>query len=125
MKKFSMFLLLLCLVSLTAVAGELPPPLAGWLPNEAGGKIMFLTDDTTNPRCAGPGGGLSVLSYNKNNDAAEGCWSFGPNAAFIKVIWNSGGTKIYDIENVTMTDEYIAWVKASMGEDNASSSPGI
>lgn len=64
------------------------------IPNEAGGKILFLSF-----KCAENTTGRQVLSSRPSGGTIKGCWYYYSN--MIHVIWDSGSVSVFDPQTLT------------------------
>lgn len=77
-----------------AYAGDI-----SFMPNNAGGKIVF-TDDVCKKRA----GWLINYGTTASGDVIFGCWTMFNNSNNVWVIWDNGTTKVYDTSNIELTE---------------------
>ena len=84
-----------------ATYAQSSPKTIATLNNEAGGKTTFYAEQRD---C--PAESLKVIAVGKTGMFVEGCWVW-DNPYFV-VRWDSGVGRMYHLENVELTPEFIA-----------------
>lgn len=102
MKKQIINMLVAIIITIVAVciygiagAGDI-----SYLPNNAGGKIVFTDDPCTNGKK-----GLNVYGTSAKGMVRFGCWTMFKNSSTVWVVWDDDGSvNAYDASNVTLTE---------------------